>query len=307
MRTGRCESFAEAAATMAERRSQLHGARARARRSALGGTGTHPWSRWQDQRIIDTPHYRRNDELLRYVVWRNNTFGLHVHVGIARRRPRDRRARRAAQLPARAARAVGQLAVRRGRRTPACTRRARRSSRACSRAAASPTPTTAGTATSTTSRFLYDTGSITSTRRSGGASARISRFRPSRSASATPSPTSARRSRSPRSSTRSPRGCARAHDEGEPLPIAAAPAARGEPVARDPLRALRRADRPRARRVLAGPRTARAARSSGSRRSPRSSARRAFLAVPGSETPPSVADRGASTEGATPRARSDAG
>src|SRR5207237_9171814 len=32
--------------------------------------------------IIDTPHYRRNDELLRYVVWRNNTFGLHVHVGI---------------------------------------------------------------------------------------------------------------------------------------------------------------------------------------------------------------------------------
>ena len=45
-------------------------------------TGTHPWSPWQEQRIIDTPHYRRNDELLRYVVWRNNTFGLHVHVGI---------------------------------------------------------------------------------------------------------------------------------------------------------------------------------------------------------------------------------
>src|SRR6185437_9376921 len=48
----------------------------------LGSTGTHPWARWQDQRIIDTPHYRRNDEILRYVVWRNNTFGLHVHVGI---------------------------------------------------------------------------------------------------------------------------------------------------------------------------------------------------------------------------------
>jgi carboxylate-amine ligase len=44
--------------------------------------GTHPWSPWREQRIIDTPHYRRNDELLRYVVWRNNTFGLHVHVGI---------------------------------------------------------------------------------------------------------------------------------------------------------------------------------------------------------------------------------
>ena len=49
---------------------------------ALGATGTHPWARWQDQRIIDTPHYRRNDEILRYVVWRNNSFGLHVHVGI---------------------------------------------------------------------------------------------------------------------------------------------------------------------------------------------------------------------------------
>ena len=82
VRTGRCESFGDAAAAMAERRSQIHGL-ARELELALGGTGTHPWSRWQDQRIIDTPHYRRNDELLRYVVWRNNTFGLHVHVGIA--------------------------------------------------------------------------------------------------------------------------------------------------------------------------------------------------------------------------------
>ncbi len=82
VRTGKCENFGEAAAAMAERRSQIHGV-ARDLQIGLGGTGTHPWSRWQDQRIIDTPHYRRNDELLRYVVWRNNTFGLHVHVGIA--------------------------------------------------------------------------------------------------------------------------------------------------------------------------------------------------------------------------------
>jgi glutamate---cysteine ligase / carboxylate-amine ligase len=82
VRTGRCASFGEAAAAMQERRSQLHSL-ARELQLGLGGTGTHPWSRWQDQRIIDTPHYRRNDQLLRYVVWRNNTFGLHVHVGIA--------------------------------------------------------------------------------------------------------------------------------------------------------------------------------------------------------------------------------
>jgi len=82
VRTGRCESFTDAAAAMQERRLQLY-TLARDLQLNLGGTGTHPWSRWQDQRIIDTPHYRRNDELLRYVVWRNNTFGLHVHVGIA--------------------------------------------------------------------------------------------------------------------------------------------------------------------------------------------------------------------------------
>ncbi len=81
VRTGRCETFAEAAERMGERRAQLS-ALTGALGISLGATGAHPWSRWQDQRIIDTPHYRRNDQLLRYVVWRNNTFGLHVHVGI---------------------------------------------------------------------------------------------------------------------------------------------------------------------------------------------------------------------------------
>jgi carboxylate-amine ligase len=81
MRTGRCETFADAAARMGERREQLAGL-ADGLGILLGGTGTHPWSSWKDQRIIDTPHYRRNDEILRYVVWRNNSFGLHVHVGI---------------------------------------------------------------------------------------------------------------------------------------------------------------------------------------------------------------------------------
>src|SRR5512132_3686259 len=81
VRTGRCESFTEAAAKVGERRAQLDEL-AGGLGIALAAVGTHPWSRWQDQRIIDTPHYRRNDEILRYVVWRNNTFGLHVHVGI---------------------------------------------------------------------------------------------------------------------------------------------------------------------------------------------------------------------------------
>jgi glutamate---cysteine ligase / carboxylate-amine ligase len=81
VRTGRCDSFADAVALIGERRQQLR-ALAEPRGLALGGTGTHPWSPWQEQRIIDTPHYRLNDEVLRYVVWRNNSFGQHVHVGI---------------------------------------------------------------------------------------------------------------------------------------------------------------------------------------------------------------------------------
>src|SRR5881398_2190349 len=81
IRTGRCANFEDAAALLGERRSQLHDL-AEPQGVALAATGTHPWSPWQEQRIIDTPHYRRNDEILRYVVWRNNSFGQHVHVGI---------------------------------------------------------------------------------------------------------------------------------------------------------------------------------------------------------------------------------
>jgi carboxylate-amine ligase len=81
IRTGRCETFAEVPAVMAERRMQLQEL-VEPMGILIGATGTHPWADWKEQRIIDTPHYRLNDELLRYVVWRNNTFGLHVHVAI---------------------------------------------------------------------------------------------------------------------------------------------------------------------------------------------------------------------------------
>jgi carboxylate-amine ligase len=48
----------------------------------LGATGTHPLSDYREQHIIDTEHYRRVEEGLKYVAWRNNTFSVHVHVGV---------------------------------------------------------------------------------------------------------------------------------------------------------------------------------------------------------------------------------
>src|SRR3954451_10213862 len=48
----------------------------------LGSTGTHPWSPWQEQHIIDTEHYRRLLSDLGYVARRNNTWSVHVHVGV---------------------------------------------------------------------------------------------------------------------------------------------------------------------------------------------------------------------------------
>src|SRR6187551_2408661 len=49
VRTGRCESFAEAAAKVGERRVQLDEL-AGGLGIALAAVGTHPWSPWQEQR-----------------------------------------------------------------------------------------------------------------------------------------------------------------------------------------------------------------------------------------------------------------
>jgi len=79
--SGRGASFAEALALQRERRRRLF-ALAGVASVALSATGTHPWADYREQAIIDTEHYRRVEEGLKYVAWRNNTFSLHVHVGI---------------------------------------------------------------------------------------------------------------------------------------------------------------------------------------------------------------------------------
>ncbi len=81
IKTGRVDSFPDVPGIIATRREQLAGL-VEPLGLRLGATGAHPWARWQDQRIIDTAHYRRNDEILQWVVRKNNTFGFHVHVAI---------------------------------------------------------------------------------------------------------------------------------------------------------------------------------------------------------------------------------
>ena len=81
IRSGRGADLAAATLAQRDRRRRLFG-RAAERGIALGSTGTHPWSDYREQRIIDTEHYRRVEQGLRYVAWRNNTFSLHVHVGV---------------------------------------------------------------------------------------------------------------------------------------------------------------------------------------------------------------------------------
>jgi carboxylate-amine ligase len=71
----------DALARQRERRRRLF-ALVGSRGAALAATGTHPWADYRKQPIIDTEHYRRVEEGLKYVAWRNNTFSLHVHVGV---------------------------------------------------------------------------------------------------------------------------------------------------------------------------------------------------------------------------------
>ncbi len=81
IRSGRGEDLADALARQRELRQRLFGLAA-GRGIALGATGTHPWSDYREQHNIDTEHYRRVVDGLQYVARRNNTFSIHVHVGV---------------------------------------------------------------------------------------------------------------------------------------------------------------------------------------------------------------------------------
>src|SRR5215207_5627004 len=81
IRSGRGEDFEDARRRQHEARRRLFTLAAK-HDVLLGATGTHPLSDYREQHIIDTPHYALVEDGLKYVAWRNNTFSLHVHVGV---------------------------------------------------------------------------------------------------------------------------------------------------------------------------------------------------------------------------------
>jgi glutamate---cysteine ligase / carboxylate-amine ligase len=81
IRSGRGETFADSADRQRIRRERLFGV-ADEMGLALAAMGTHPWANYLDQDIIDTEHYQRLAGDLRWVAQRNNTWSLHVHVGV---------------------------------------------------------------------------------------------------------------------------------------------------------------------------------------------------------------------------------
>ena len=243
VRTGRCETFAEAAAKMVERRAQLARARAVGRRRARvhRDASVEPLAGPAHHRHAALPAERRDPPLRRVAQQHVRAARPRRHP---RRRPRGRRLQLAAQLPAGAARAVGELAVRRGRRQRLHSARTEIFTRMFPRCGV-PDAYDGWAGFEEYVRFLYDTGSIDEHTQiwwsvrphlaypDGRDPHLRRRARPRRGAVARGAHLHARRA-------------ARARlDEGEPRRAAAEPPDRGEPLARDPLRPLRRADRPR--------------------------------------------------------------
>ncbi|MEH3054134.1 MAG: YbdK family carboxylate-amine ligase [Patulibacter minatonensis] len=79
--SGRGEDLADAIARQRATRARLV-EHLRRHDTVIAAIGTHPWADYREQPNIDTEHYRRVVDGLGYVARRNNTFSLHVHVGV---------------------------------------------------------------------------------------------------------------------------------------------------------------------------------------------------------------------------------
>lgn len=76
-----CKNTAEAARHLRELRGRV-GSWAAACGASLASAGTHPFSRYQDQKVTEHERYVKVIETLRWVAQREVIFGQHVHVSV---------------------------------------------------------------------------------------------------------------------------------------------------------------------------------------------------------------------------------
>jgi len=80
-RTGRNECWGDAVEELTGIRRKVV-AMARGVDALLGASATHPWADYREQPTVQLPYYEALVERMQMVAKRNNTFGLHVHVGV---------------------------------------------------------------------------------------------------------------------------------------------------------------------------------------------------------------------------------
>jgi carboxylate-amine ligase len=81
IKTPPCATAAETEKHLRELRGRV-GSWAAACGSSLASAGTHPFSRYRDQKVTDQDRYRQVIETLRWVAEREVIFGQHVHVAV---------------------------------------------------------------------------------------------------------------------------------------------------------------------------------------------------------------------------------
>jgi glutamate---cysteine ligase / carboxylate-amine ligase len=76
-----CRNVAEAAGQLEDLRRRVRET-AESKGLAIGSAATHPFAKWEDQRIVERERYHEIVDALGFVARQELLFGLHVHVGI---------------------------------------------------------------------------------------------------------------------------------------------------------------------------------------------------------------------------------
>ena len=88
IKTPPCDSTSEVEKHLRELRSRV-GSWAAACGASLASAGTHPFSRYRDQKVTDQERYENVLRTLRWIAQREVIFGEHVHVAVPAPRRRS--------------------------------------------------------------------------------------------------------------------------------------------------------------------------------------------------------------------------